>query len=385
MFQGPWTRIATSTVALATSHQEFAHRIEAEVERPLRDFTNRNQEWSGIKSMEVNLAAAAKAVDVAEEKEQKVKRRGAKAKQQQITEAANAVNHASGEWESQAPFAFEKFQAADESRCNHLRDVLTTWQTLELDQAQRNMQAAEATLNVILDINTSDEIKGFVNKVTAGKDKIERLRSRTTSSGGPPGVPSTPSIVADDSVSVQSSGSGGGSGGGGLSRLSTYRPSPLSTNTSSGSALNLKRLGTVLRGRNRNSSIPYFRSASPDKRPDSNGTGAVGRGQLSLMPPSPSAAINNGLTSPRQENQSLIIPGTATPPRPSTGKSSPPTPTQNGESRPETAVTLPDTPVTPATPSVTVTASEPQTDSEGYTIPPPVHDIGGQIQDESAE
>lgn len=164
--------------------------------------------------MESTLAAAAKAFDSAEEKSEKVKRRGPKAKPQQVAEAANAVANTTGEWESQAPFAFEKFQAADESRCNHLRDVLTTWQTLELDQAQRNMQAVEATLNAILDINTSDEIKGFANKVTAGKPAIERLRSRTGSSSGPPNMPSTPSIVTDDSVSVQSSGSGGASGGG---------------------------------------------------------------------------------------------------------------------------------------------------------------------------
>lgn len=326
--------------------------------------------------MELNLAAAAKAVDVADEKEQKVKRRGTKAKPQQVADAANAVSNAVGEWESQAPFAFEKFQAADESRCNHLRDVLTTWQTLELDQAQMNMQAAETTLNVILDIDTSDEIKGFANKVTVGKDKIERLQSRTTSSGGPPGMPSTPSIVTDDSVSVQSSGSGGASGGG-LSSLPAGRSLYPNTNTLVGASLGLKRLGTVLRGRNRNSTIPYFRSMSPSGRPDSNGKGAI-----SLMPPSPSMTINGGLASPRSEDQSLAIPGTVTPPRPSTGRSRPPTPTHNGgESRPETATTLPEMSVTP---SVMVT-SEPQTDAEGYTIPPPVHNIGGEISDEFTE
>lgn len=334
--------------------------------------------------MESNLAAAAKAVDVADEKEQKVKRRGTKAKPQQVADATNAVSNAMGEWESQAPFAFEKFQAADESRCNHLRDVLTTWQTLELDQAQGNMQAVEATLNLILDINTSDEIKGFANKVTVGKDRIERLQSRTTSGGGPPGMPSTPSIVTDDSVSVQSSGSGGASGGG-LSSLPASRSLYSTTNVSTG-ALGLKRLGTVLRGRNRNSSVPYFRSPSPDKRPDSNGKGAAGRGPVSLMPPSPSMTINGNLASPRLDDRSLAIQGTVTPPRPSTGRSRPPTPTQNGgDSRPETATTLPDMPATPVTPSLMVTASEPQTDAEGYTIPPPVQDIGGAIPDESSE
>ncbi|KAI5845733.1 Muniscin C-terminal mu homology domain-containing protein [Morchella snyderi] len=340
VFQGPWTRIASSTTALATSHQEFAQRIDTEVERPLRDFTNRNAEWSGMKNMEMTLAAAAKSVDQAEEKSEKIKRRGQKAKHAQVAEAAKGVESANSEWESQAPFAFEKFQAADESRCNHLRDVLTTWQTLELDQAQRNMQAAEATLNAILDINTNDEIKGFANKVTAGKAKIERLRSRTGSSGGPP-VP--------------------------------------------GSSLGLKRLGTVLRGRNRNSSIPYFRSASPDKRPGSNGKGGPGRGLLGLMPPSPASPSNNGLS---PEHQSTGVSGNATPPRPSTGNGPPPTPTTSGESRPETATTLSESNQIPGavTPSVTVTASEPQTDAEGYTIPPPIHDIGqSSIPDEATD
>lgn len=215
VFQGPWTRIVQSTQSVASSHQEFAQRIEAEVERPLREFTVRNQEWAGMKNLELNMATVAKAVDSAEGKVEKLKNRGPKAKTHQVAEAASAASNALAEWDSQAPFVFEKFQAADESRVNQLRDVLTTWQTLEVDQSQRSMQSAESTLNIILDISTEDEIRGFANKATVGKQRIERERSRTASSGATTGMPSsTPSIVTDDSVSVQSSGSGGGSGGG---------------------------------------------------------------------------------------------------------------------------------------------------------------------------
>ena len=71
VFQGPWTRIVQSTQSVASSHQEFAQRIEAEVERPLRDFTVRNQEWAGMKNLELNMAAVAKAVDSAEGKVEK--------------------------------------------------------------------------------------------------------------------------------------------------------------------------------------------------------------------------------------------------------------------------------------------------------------------------
>lgn len=201
-------RIIESTAALAVTHHQFSQKLEGEAERPIRDFASRNAEWSSMKIMETNLSAAAKAIDAAEDRAEKLRRRGQKAKAQQVAEAATALANANAEWDSQAPFVFEKLQAADESRCNSLRDALTRFQTLELDHAQSTMQGAEATLTAILDINTSDEIKGFANKATLGQHKIERKQSRTASHG--PSYPATPSIVTDDSISVQSSGSGGG-------------------------------------------------------------------------------------------------------------------------------------------------------------------------------
>ncbi|CUS15541.1 unnamed protein product [Tuber aestivum] len=360
VFQGPWTRIVQSTHTVASSRQEFAQKIEAEVERPLRDFTVRNQEWAAMKNLEVNMAAVAKAVDSAEEKVEKLKKRGPKAKAHQVAEAASTASNALAEWDSQAPFVFEKFQAADESRVNQLRDVLTTWQTLEVDQSQRIMQSAESTLNVILDISTEEEMRGFANKATIGKQRIERERSRTAGSGAATGMPSsTPSIVTDDSVSVQSSGSGGGSGG-----------------ASGGGGLGLKRLGTVFRGRNRNSSVPHFhRSASPDKRSSEK------LGSSKPHPPLPSSPTptNNGLGRSGGEKSSLAVPSGGSPPRSLTERIIPPSPTQNGDAHPPPSPTVPTAgpSQTLPTPSVLVTSEEPQMDAEGYTIPPPVHDLGG--------
>ena len=217
---GPWARIIESTSALAGCHQQFAQKIEMEVERPIRDFVNRNAEWAGMRIMETNLGAVAKSIDAAEERSEKLRKRGQKAKAQQVAEAASAVTNAVAEWESQAPFVFEKLQAADETRCNNLRDALVQLQTFELDQAQSTMSMAEANITVMLDINTSDEIRGFANKATFGRQKIERQQSRTgTINHGT--QPSTPSIVTDDSISVQSTGSGGAPSGGGT--LSTCR------------------------------------------------------------------------------------------------------------------------------------------------------------------
>ena len=184
------------------------------MEKPIREFASRNSEWSGMKVMETNLGAVAKSIDSSEDRAEKLRKRGQKAKAQQVAEAAQAVSSAMAEWESQAPFVFEKLQAADESRCNHLRDALTRLQTLELDHAQTTMQSASAILTIILDINTNEEIKAFANKATLSKQKIERQHSRTGPGNNVP-YPATPSIVTDDSVSVQSSGSGGGASAGG--------------------------------------------------------------------------------------------------------------------------------------------------------------------------
>lgn len=166
-----------------------------------------------MKSLEVNLGAIAKSVDTAEERAEKLRKRGQKAKPQQVAETASAVSSAHSEWDSQAPFVFEKLEVADEARCHNLRDALTRFHTLRLDQAQSEMQAAEAALGLILDVSVAEEIKAFANKATLGRHKIERQQSRTGSRT--PGHPSTPSIVTDDSVSVQSSHSGGGVSGGG--------------------------------------------------------------------------------------------------------------------------------------------------------------------------
>lgn len=70
-------------------------------------------------------------------------------------------NNSSGDWDSQAPFIMEQLQAADESRCNHLRDVLTQFQTHEVDQVERNRKTAEQCLNALLTVETADEIKLF--------------------------------------------------------------------------------------------------------------------------------------------------------------------------------------------------------------------------------
>jgi hypothetical protein len=111
----------------------------------------------------------AKDLDGAQDKSDKLNRKGAKASSQKVDEATSRLESASQQWESQAPFIFESLQAVDETRVNHLRDVLTQYQTHEADQAQRVQDIAAQTLAVVLEINTDKEIKDFAAAITAGR------------------------------------------------------------------------------------------------------------------------------------------------------------------------------------------------------------------------
>lgn len=99
--------------------------------------------------------------------------------------ASSAVQDTTRQWDSQAPYVFEQLQALDETRVNHLRDVLTQFQTHELDAIEKNRASAESILNALLSVETSDEINTFVAKATAQRDTLSRRRSSTTPSTRP--------------------------------------------------------------------------------------------------------------------------------------------------------------------------------------------------------
>jgi hypothetical protein len=156
-----------------------------------------------------NLAAMAKEIDTAKKKSEKLREKGAKAQASKVANAVADVESATLQWESQAPYVFEKLQAVDESRLNHLRDVLTQFQTHEVDQVERNRITAEETLNVLLNIETADEIKTFALRMQSG-ERPQHGRKQSSIASPPRNLappPPVPPIPADDDRS-QKSGSG---------------------------------------------------------------------------------------------------------------------------------------------------------------------------------
>ncbi len=203
VFQAPWDKILQSTDGIAASHQLFAQRIDKDVEQPLRNFQNK-KEMQNIHTISTNLQAMARELDDATDKSDKLSRKAGRANAQKVDQATARLESASQQWESQSPFIFETLQALDEQRVNHLRDVLTQFETHAVDQATRSQSAAEEVLNVMLEIDTSQEIQNFARRTTSGKPKVERrgtVRQPTPVTPVTPVAapsPAPPSITGDD-------------------------------------------------------------------------------------------------------------------------------------------------------------------------------------------
>lgn len=168
--------------SLAESHSTLAAKMESDVERPLKDFQSKNREMQAIGGIQGNLASLAKDLDGAQKKAQKLA--GGKSNANKVANASSDVDVANQAWESQAPYVFEQLQALDESRVNHLRDVLTQFETHEADLVERNRVTAESCLNALLNVNTADEISTFVARNTGADQSVpRRLASRSATTG----------------------------------------------------------------------------------------------------------------------------------------------------------------------------------------------------------
>jgi hypothetical protein len=353
----------SATETVAQSHEHLARKLETDVERPLRDYSKNNREIQAMGNISGNLAATAREIDSAQRKVGKLKDKGPKAKASAMGDAIEEVEKAELSWDSSAPYVFEQLQAIDESRLNHLRDVLTQFQTHEMDQVERSKTTVEETLMAMLNIETADEIQTWALRMRSGEMPAPARKISNAATGTPsrslaaplPPVPTTPN-QADDNRS-QTSGS--------------VKEKPSSNP--------LKRFGTVL-GRRRQSAHPYGRATSPDRKSSSNlGSAFSGFGKGKSKDREPAGSPKRP-SSPLRRISST--PRTSEPPESPSHARVPSVETPNG--------TAPEVPIEPggastingpvqdtiaelkeplAPPPVAETRAEPEKDSEGFSVP----------------
>ncbi|KAI5464976.1 Muniscin C-terminal mu homology domain-containing protein [Mariannaea sp. PMI_226] len=400
VFQAPWNRILDSIESIAHSHHVLAERLERDIEHPLRNYHN-NPDSQNMNTLASSLSTIARELEEAQDRSDKLSRKGGRANTQKVDAASSKLESASQQWEAQAPFIFESLQALDESRVNHLRDLLTQYQTHESDQAQRTQDNALQTLALLLEIDTEKEIQSFANKVTAGKAKPPTRTSTrqssiagTTSSLPPP--PSTGGSASIPPPSVQSPA---------LPHVEDDASEHNSVPTEPKPESKLRRLGTMFGGRRRQSMHAGFGQLSPQKAPTFNrlGTSHSGRGGVSPKPSTTNLQDHGRLDSlvetpdvpppanfdsqPPKSSASLENANGVTLHDPPMELTAPPTSsgTVNGHHEPDVS----DVPPPPGPPPSHSQDSQPAPppvlkDSEGFTVPPVMNDPISEAQREAA-
>lgn len=159
---------------------------------------------SAMTTIQGNLASMARDLDDAQEKSDKLNRKGGKASSLKVDAASSKLSTATSQWDSQAPFIYETLQALDERRLNHLRDVLTQYETHEADVIEQNRKTVEQTLSSLLEVDTAQEIKNWSQATIAGKPLNERRTGQLSTAGSGGGgtaslaAPQTPRSNTDN-------------------------------------------------------------------------------------------------------------------------------------------------------------------------------------------
>jgi hypothetical protein len=255
----------------------------------LRAFQN-SKDVQSINTISANLTSMARDLEDAQDKADKLTRKGGKANTQKVEAATMRLESATSQWQSQAPFIFESLQALDESRVNQLRDLLTQYQTHEADQAQQTQDHAAATLAIMLEISTETEILSFAQKVTGGRVRAPTRTSTrqssvvgTQSASQTPQIPSAPAVPPVPSVpSLPTTPNPDDD----ASEHNSLPPEPKSASRSS----RLGRIGTVF-GRRRQSMVGGFNQLAPTKSP-APGFGRIGSSHSRVSPRASSTNLN---------------------------------------------------------------------------------------------
>ncbi|CAK3907415.1 Hypothetical predicted protein [Lecanosticta acicola] len=394
IFSVPWSTMTNSMDTLAESHASLASKIQVDVEAPIRDFAVSNREMQAMSTIQGNLGSMARDIERAQQRTEKLQGKGEKAEASKVANATSDLDTAKAAWDSQAPYVFETLQSLDETRVNTLRDLLTQLQTLEVDQVEKNRVAAEQCLNVLLNVETQDEIKTFALKTLSGASGRPSANRPSRASF----IPSMPSMPGSSSSTPQRAREGSASNSNALTTIPSNAEDDASQisgtpePTKKGGFKGLKRLGTVVSRRRESkqtSSLPAT-SESPERKAKGRtfGLGRLGRnkGSYGLEPPQeePSGSLRprspfrmgSEVMESTEVREQPSSPSNDRPPQLDlphmNGSSSALSPTlnvPNGSHQGDLADLDPPKPTEPE-PSRVPTFAEPQRDSEGYSVPP---------------
>jgi hypothetical protein len=328
---------------------------------------------NAVTSVQGNLGALAKDVDKAQQKTEKLQ---GKATSRQA-DASSDLDHAQVQWQSQAPYVFEQLQVLDEARLAQLRDLFTQSQTIEMDQVEKHRATTEHCLNILLNVETQDEIATFAIKATANVPRATQSRSSNRASFAVPSLSigrSNQGPSATDLAPIPSN----------TEAPSSQRDASINEKEKKGPLKGLKRFGTVM-GR-RSSKVPAGAlppmTETPERKSKSSRFG-LGRSKSSYL--SDQEPESSSSRPPLPHVGSEILDEEPEPARAATTTEDRPlhNGTSSGTAQAPIINTYNDIPSLSSSEVNNVNDSQisassgptiPQKDNEGFSVPPPVLD-----------
>ena len=350
------------------------------------------------------MASLATAVTTAQRESDKLAQKGGKANAAKVEAATLKLQNASSQWDSQAPFIMETFQVLDEARLNHLREVLTQYQTHELAVLTDCKRSIERSMNALLEVDTAQEIKNWSKSVTAGKPITERRARQLSAAPTDSSVnsPPPPSSHGDNASSPSNS----------QEHFRGKHPNKRVTQSmeiSQAVALlevrginafayfkseskTKSRIGTILNRRRQSIHGGFARAPSPTKMPPFLRSSTSRDGRPS---PSPRASTNNLQDASRDARLSSLAesPPSLSPPGQTNGTyraasfdRAAGSPVKRGTNGSTPGSDLFDFQPPPGPPPSQMQASPPRrTDSDGFTVPTAMNDPISQAQMEAGQ
>ncbi|KAF9102349.1 hypothetical protein BGX29_004695 [Mortierella sp. GBA35] len=189
-FTAPWEKLHAETVELATLHGQFSLRISNEIERPMRDFARIHPEWQNLALAETNCNRIAKEFDEKQVKVtkytkavEKISGKKAEAAEQKLMEYTKQLESTRTAWRLEGPVILQKYQSVDQSRLDHMKQMLAAFEALQTETALQIAELSGRTSSSAAEFDSVMDLELFASEMSINLHAIEPYDGASVVSG----------------------------------------------------------------------------------------------------------------------------------------------------------------------------------------------------------
>ncbi|KAK5810224.1 Muniscin C-terminal mu homology domain-containing protein [Linnemannia elongata] len=179
-FTAPWEKLNAETVELATLHGQYSLRISNEIERPMRDFAKNHPEWQNIALAESNCNRIAKEFDEKQLKVtkytkavEKVSGKKAEVAEQKLMEYTKQLDSTRTAWRLEGPVILNKYQNLDQSRLDHMKQMLAVFEALQTETALQIAELSGRTSSSAAEFDSTMDMELFASEMSINLNALE--------------------------------------------------------------------------------------------------------------------------------------------------------------------------------------------------------------------